>query len=224
MANAKNRAAATVAAENALILREGRKIVEALGKMFAPCCEVVLHDLTRPDHAITAIECPISGRKVGDQLTELGLARIADSDFPAVVQNYPNEFPDGHPAKSTAIGLKNGDGVYVAAICLNLDISLLSSIQRLLEQFTATGCPAPVREHFRSRSIDDIHEAVSAYATQRNVSPLNLSTKQRRELLEQLDTANLLQLRNAIPITAKLLGISRSSIYHVLRSRRSDSQ
>lgn len=35
--------------ENRLLLREGRKIVEALGKTLAPLVEVVLHDLTDPD-------------------------------------------------------------------------------------------------------------------------------------------------------------------------------
>jgi predicted transcriptional regulator YheO len=49
--------------ENASLLREGRKIVEALGKMFAPFCEVVLHDLSKPDHSVIAIECPLSEQK-----------------------------------------------------------------------------------------------------------------------------------------------------------------
>jgi predicted transcriptional regulator YheO len=40
--------------ENRLLLREGRKIVEALGKTLAPLVEVVLHDLTDPDHAVVA--------------------------------------------------------------------------------------------------------------------------------------------------------------------------
>ncbi|HEV7799816.1 MAG TPA: PAS domain-containing protein, partial [Burkholderiales bacterium] len=104
--------------ENELLLRESRKIVEALGKMFAPSCEVVLHDLTHPDHAIIAIETNLSGRQVGDPVTELGLARIEDPGFAEVVQNYPNHFPDGRPAKSTSIGIKNSKGQFIAAICL----------------------------------------------------------------------------------------------------------
>ena len=68
--------------ENELLLREAKKIASALGKMFAPSCEVVLHDLTHPEHAIIAIECPLSGRKIGDPATEMGLARIQDKAFP----------------------------------------------------------------------------------------------------------------------------------------------
>ena len=43
-------------AENALLLREGKKIVEAVGRMLAPFCEVVLHDLSKPNESILAIE------------------------------------------------------------------------------------------------------------------------------------------------------------------------
>lgn len=71
--------------ENRLLLREGRKIVEALGKTLAPLVEVVLHDLTDPDHAVVAIANNLSGRQVGDAVTELGLARLADPDRKSVV-------------------------------------------------------------------------------------------------------------------------------------------
>src|SRR5579862_3090579 len=141
--------------ENALLLREARKIVTALGKMFAPCCEVVLHDLTKPSHAIIEIECPLSGRSIGDATTELGLARITDSSFPEIVQNYANVLPDGRAIKSTSIGIKNSQGKYIAAICLNMDISLFSSAFKVLEQFTATNeKPCPTRETLRTRCTD----------------------------------------------------------------------
>jgi predicted transcriptional regulator YheO len=204
--------------ENALLLREGRKIVEALGKMFAPCCEVVLHDLTQPQHAIMAIETPLSGRKVGQPATEMGLARIADPDFPEVVQNYPNTFPDGRPVKSTSIGLKNSEGKFVAAICLNLDVSLFSSVQRVLEQLTAsTASSAAVHEEFRPRSLDDVNDTIESFAARHNVQPRALSLAQRRELIRRLSGAGLLQLRGAASVAADVLGISRTSIYNALK-------
>ncbi len=81
--------------ENALLLREAEKIVQALGVMFAPGCEVVLHDLTQPDRAIVAIANNLSNRRIGDAATEMGLERIASPEFPDVVQNYASVFPDG---------------------------------------------------------------------------------------------------------------------------------
>jgi predicted transcriptional regulator YheO len=85
------------------LIIEGQKIVEALGEMLAPLVEVVLHDLTNPEHAIVAIANNLSGRNVGDATSEITLARVMDPNFPAVVQSYPKRFPDGRPAKSTSI-------------------------------------------------------------------------------------------------------------------------
>jgi predicted transcriptional regulator YheO len=51
--------------------------------MFPGLCEVVLHDLTRPESAVRSIENNLSGRRVGDSATELGLRRILDPDYPA---------------------------------------------------------------------------------------------------------------------------------------------
>src|SRR6516225_5530485 len=86
--------------EDAVLLREAAKIVQALGRMLAPCCEVVLHELSNPDHAILAIENPLSGRRIGEPTTEMGLARINVPNFPDVVQNYANSLPDGRQVKS----------------------------------------------------------------------------------------------------------------------------
>ncbi|MFG2468431.1 PAS domain-containing protein [Streptomyces canus] len=49
-------------------------------------CEMVLHDLRDPRHAIRVIENNLSGRRVGDSATEPGLARIADPEYPSVLE------------------------------------------------------------------------------------------------------------------------------------------
>lgn len=206
-------------AENALLLREAKKIVEALGKMFAPCCEVVLHDLTQPEHSIIAIACPLSGRNIGEPTTELGLARINDPKFPEVVQNYPNRFPDGRSVKSTSIGLKNSRGQFIAAICLNLDISLFSAVQRVLTQFTSSEQPTlPIRESLRARSTTQLREMIEAFATEQNIDPRALSLTQRRQLIQTLNESGLLQLRGGVGIVAEIMGISRASVYNALKS------
>ncbi len=204
--------------EDALLLREGAKLVDALGKMFAPFCEVILHDLTRPEQSIVAIACPLSGRRVGDPATAMGLARQNDARFPDIVQNYPNAFPDGRPAKSTSVGLRNSEGKFVAALCLNMDVALFSSVQRVLEQFTATNADAvPLQESLKVRSLDQVRERIEAFAAQHNSQPRTLSVAQRRSVIQALEAGGLLQLRGAASSAAELLGISRTSIYNALK-------
>lgn len=204
--------------ENARLLAEAKKIVTAIGRMFAPCCEVVLHDLLRPEHSIIHIECPLSGRKVGDSGTELVLARIQDQNFPDVVQNYTNAFPDGRPVKSTSIGIRNSEGKYIAAICLNLDISLFGSMNRVVEQFISTEAfQAPIRETLRARSLNDVRQAIENFAAENNTQPRALSSGQRKELISLLSQVGLLQLRGAPSFVAETIGVCRTSIYNALK-------
>lgn len=204
--------------ENTLLLREARKIVSALGKMFAPSCEVVLHDLTKPQNAIIAIENPLSGRKVNQATTEMGLARVKNPHFPDIVQNYTNTLPDGRSVKSTSIGIKNSKGKYIAAICLNLDVSLFSSVAKVLEQLVSSEeSVAPVRETLLSRSTDDIRKAIENFSARHQLQPRALNTHLRNELILQLHDSGLLQLRGAATIIAEALGISRGSVYNALK-------
>ena len=73
--------AAAAAEGDEHLVREAEKIAVALGRMFPGLCEVVLHDLRDPQHAIRVIENNLSGREVGDSATELGLvARVVPAD------------------------------------------------------------------------------------------------------------------------------------------------
>lgn len=208
--------------ENRLLLREGRKIVEALGQTLAPLVEVVLHDLTAPEHSVVAISNNLSGREVGDAATEMGLARITDADFPEVVANYPNRFPDGRPVKSTSIGLKNSAGECVAAICLNMDVSLLGAVTAGLGQLMQTDTVAPVAETLGPRGSGEARESVRAalerFAAARNTTPIGMTLAQRREAVRELAGSGHLNLRHALAEVARTLGVARSTVYTYLPS------
>jgi predicted transcriptional regulator YheO len=208
--------------ENRLLLREGRKIVEALGQTLAPLVEVVLHDLTAPEHSVVAISNNLSGREVGDAATEMGLARITDAGFPEVVANYPNRFPDGRPVKSTSIGLKNSAGEYVAAICLNMDVSLLGAVTAGLGQLMRADAVAPVAETLgplgSGEARESVRVALERFAAARNTTPIGMTLAQRREAVRELADSGHLNLRHALAEVARTLGVARSTVYTYLPS------
>jgi predicted transcriptional regulator YheO len=203
--------------EDELLLREAEKIAHAVGRMFPGLCEVVLHDLRDPAHAVRAVEGSLSGRAAGDPATEPGLARIADPEFPDVLQNHPNRFPDGRPAKSTSIGIRNRDGEYVAALCLNLDVSLLGAAAHALTRLTRTDDPAPLSETLRARTSDELRALVEDYAAERGHTPRTLPAAGKKDLVRAVKDRGFLELKNAVPALTELLGISRATVYNYLR-------
>lgn len=198
------------------LVQEAERIAVAIGRMFPGLCEVVLHDLRRPDHAIRAIENNLSGRQVGDPATELGLRRIADPDYPGVIQNYNNRFPDGRPAKSTSIGIKNAEGRYVAALCLNLDVSTLSPLALTLANLVATEVQpqGEVLETLRDRGDRELRSAIDSFAAQRSSTPRGLNRDQKSELVRQLHREGFFETRGSAQLIADQLGVSRATVYN----------
>jgi predicted transcriptional regulator YheO len=207
--------------DKAWLMREASRITSALGETFAPLCEVVLHDLTDPEHAIAQIENNLSGRAVGDSATELGLARIVDPDFPEVIANYANAFADGRPVKSTSIGLKDKTGKFIAAICINVDISYLNSFGGYLSALTRITSPEQIAENLsKSAAVADVSAKILAYAAKRNRDPRALTKRERTEILEQLVNEGELERRGAAERIAGIIGISRSNIYYYVKKAK----
>lgn len=198
------------------LIAEAEKVAVALGRMFPGLCEVVLHDLREPDHAIRVIENNLSGRQVGDSATELGLRRIQDPNYPSVIQNYANSFSDGRPVKSTSIGIKNDEGQYIAALCLNLDVSVLSPVTLALSNLVATepGNRDEPLETLNDRNARELRSVVERIASEQSSTPRAMSRAAKRGLVRRLHTDGYFESRGAAQTIADLLGISRATVYN----------
>lgn len=199
--------------EKQVLLDQLKQIAQGLGETFAPFCEVVVHDLTDPSHAILAIHNNLSGRMEGDPATELGLARIADPKYPQVISNYANHFSDGRQAKSTSIGVKDSSGRYVAALCINVDLTLFRSLQSVVGQFLAVDTGTVCRESLDPAGADAIRARIDQFAARLATTPRSLKADEKRLLLQELKAAGLLEIRRAVETIAAHLGVSRAAVY-----------
>ena len=190
-----------------------KQIAEGLAETFAPFCEVVLHDLTDPKNAILAIHNNLSTRQVGEPATELGLARIADPNYPQIIANYANAFADGRQAKSTSIGVKNANGEYIAALCLNIDLTLFTNLQSVIGQFTSIDTEHRVNESLNPAGAEVIRARIDQYAARLATTPRALKTDERRTLLRELKETGCMEIRRAADIIAAYLGVSRATVY-----------
>jgi len=195
------------------LLEQLQHIAQGLGETFAPFCEVVVHDLTHPKHAILSIHNNLSGRKAGDPATELGLTRISDSEFPQVVANYANQFPDGRQAKSTSIGIKDSSGNYVAALCMNVDLTLFRGLQNVLTQFGTVAGSTEIKESLDPSNAETIRNRIDQFAARRATTPRALKSEDRRLLMRELKDSGCMEVRRSMETVALHLGVSRATVY-----------
>lgn len=200
--------------DHALLMSQLQQVARGLGETFAPFCEVVLHDLRDADHSIVALHNNLSGREIGDATTELGLARIADESYPQVLTNYANTLPDGRQAKSTSIGIKDADGKYLAALCMNIDLSLFGALQGMLHQFGGIDNAVRVAETLEPAGADALRRSIDQFAARLSRTPRSLKAEERRALMRELRQSGCLDVRRAAEIVAAHLGVSRATVYN----------
>ena len=199
------------------LLEQMRQVADGLGRTLAPFCEVVLHDLLDPEHAILAIHNNLSGRAVGAPATELGLARAADPGFAQVIANYPNTFADGRLAKSTSVGIKDSEGRYIAALCINVDLTVFRSLNSLLTQFGNVNTAAGISETLEPAGADAIRARIDQFAARLATTPRALKADERKALMRELKESGLSDVRRAMEIVAAYLNVSRATVYNDAR-------
>lgn len=199
--------------ERRVLLEQVSHIAEGLAETLAPFCEVVVHDLLDPKHAIVAIHNNLSGRSVGHPATDLGLARIADPEYPQIIANYANHFADGRAAKSTSIGIKDSSGVYVAALCVNIDLTLFRSMKSAMEKFVQVDAKAQPEESLDPAGTELIRLRIDQYAAKLATAPRSLKSEDRRALLRELKKSGVMDVRRSMDVAAQYLGVSRTTVY-----------
>ena len=115
-----------------------KKIAKGIAMQFGKNCEVVLHDYSQPyDRSIIAIENGhVSGRKVGDCGTNLGLEILRGVTENNDQYNYVTQVKNGRILRSSSIYLRDENDVAIGALCINFDITDLIVSKNLLEDLT----------------------------------------------------------------------------------------
>jgi len=197
-----------------------KQLSVGIAKLFAPHCEVVLHDFSDLERSIVHIEGNISGRKVGGAATDLLLTQAHKGNTGRDFYNYQTFLPNGRNMKSCTMFLRAADGQAYGAFCINLDIGIFAGFHRFLGEFLALEANADVQETLS----DDIHKTMHSILREA-VSDIGadlpiMSKEDKIDLIARLDEKGAFQVKKAVPLIAEELGLSRSTIYNWLTEAR----
>jgi len=205
-------------------------LVKGLSVALGPDCEIVLHDVSDVSHSIVAIENgSISGRKVGDPLTDYGLfslrrAETAEVDY---VSNFLARTKDGRRMRCNTLFLRDESGSIVGYLCLNYDMTRAEMAKGLLEHLTAISSPV-YSEHFGDGLVpagEDLLERNLRLIRELLGKPLHLLNRaERLEAVRHLDENGFFLLKGAVEAFAQEAGVSVFTVYRYLRERRTEPE
>jgi predicted transcriptional regulator YheO len=213
-------------AERDAILAALRPVVDGLVATFGPMCEVVLHDYRRPEQSVVAVAGSVTGRAVGGAMSEIGMRMLARGDEAADDLNYVTRTGAGKLVKSSTMVLRDSTGAVFGALCVNVDITVVSEAQALLGALAGSSTASaerPVEPPVTAfgNDIDSVVDAIlDAHRLGHHQSWSGLDRTERLDLFHSLDEHGVFAVRRAVEHVAARLGISRASAYSYLSQAR----
>ncbi|WP_448955383.1 helix-turn-helix transcriptional regulator [Labrys neptuniae] len=192
-------------------------IAEAIAVLLRPHAEIVIHDLRKG--RIAHIANNISRRKIGQSsLTDIKDIGSLDQD---VIGPYRKTNFDGRELKSVTAVLRGRDRTPYGLVCINFDIQLIESAKNVLSLLTAFEGPGKQPPAlFQSDWQETVNAAIADFLRQRGLAATALAKADHAELVETLEREGFFAIRNLVPYLARLLGISRATIYKHLKDAR----
>lgn len=205
---------------NKEILNMYISLVPFLSEVLGKGCEVVVHDLTNPKHSITAIGNPLSGRKIGDSMTNFP---FENTDSESYVTNYSGK-SKGTNFQSSTYFIKN-KGETIGLLCINKEIDCIANVAHLLNDLVAYYNLVPPTEskieENLNHSVEDIMiSRISSAVASAMISPSRMSKEEKMNIVHQLKEDGVLSMRGATDELAKQLEISVPTIYRYIKKTK----
>jgi len=199
-------------------------LVDFLAEFMGENTEVVLHDMTDWHHSVVAIRNGhISGRKVGDPITETNL-RILRSEVHKKVpymNNDPLIFEKKESIKSASWFIKDENDVLIGMICINSDCHELIVARDLLDKMIHSPLVEKEQEEKGPDKINiDVKELVENnlnHISKNLLNQLNLLSKDEKvELVGKLDEMGTFSVKGTIWYLAQSMGVSVPTLYRYI--------
>lgn len=218
--------------DNIEIIKQYIPIVEFISQILGENSEVVLHDITNPEHSIIAIKNQhISGRKVGGPVTDLLLKVIQSKSYKD--KNYIVNYRSSAKYKtfrSSSFFIKDGNEEIIGVICINTDIEPYERVKNIMDKMTfieqsfdSIGKTQidyknedEVKEKLCTNVDDLLSSMINDVITSIGVLPKRMSVEEKMDVVNQLDNMGAFRLKGAVNEIAKAIDVSEPTVYRYL--------
>ncbi|WP_029423047.1 helix-turn-helix transcriptional regulator [Alicyclobacillus macrosporangiidus] len=204
-------------------------LVKGIANQFGKNCEVVLLDLSNFEErgsVIVAIENGhVTGRKVGDSGTNLGLEVLRGTDKEGDKYNYITQTKSGRILRSTTIYIRNSKGVPIGCLCINLDITDLLMAESTIHAFTQfDDSKKDVREIFVN-DVSELMDSLIQDAQHLVGKPVAMMSKEDKvKAIKYLDQKGLFLIKKSGDRVCTYFDISKYTLYSYLEEAREEER
>jgi len=195
--------------------------VPFLAAVCGPGCEIVIHDVTNPEQSIIAIGNGISGRELGDPMTDFARelqekGTYADTEC---LLNYKGKTKSGEFLSSTYF-IKN-EGRLIGMLCVNKELAaaqeLNLALRALLDRFNLSAPPEDSPSEDLSSPLESVmHSRIAEIISREGTAPAHMSMQEKIRVVHKLDADGILMMKGAVAEIADQLSVSVPTIYRYL--------
>ncbi len=206
-----------------------KQIMNLLEQQFGNRCEVVLHDLSRPyDSTIIDIRNGhITGRRVGDCGSNLGLEVIRGTVKDGDKFNYFTNTRDGKILRSSSIYLKDDEDKVRYSLCVNVDITESIRFENYLHENNRYDIGED-KNHTEEVFVDNVHDLLDDLLQKGfqfvGKQPSEMNKENKMQLLEFLDKKGAFLISKSGEKVCEVLGISKYTFYNYLETIRKNNE
>ena len=193
-----------------------KSLMKVIAFQWGEKCEVVLHDWSMGyESTIVAIENGgVTGRKVGDCGSNLGLEVMRGTVKDGDRYNYITHTKDGKVLKSSTVYIKDDEGKDLGSLCINFDVSDLMAAKRTMDSLTR------VYEDNNEYFVNDVNELLD-FLIQESMKKVgksvsNMTKENKLEALSYLDEKGALLITKSGGKICKYFDISKFTLYSYL--------
>lgn len=204
-------------------------LADMLVKTFGKECEVVLHDLTDPQHSVVYVaNNTVTGRQIGESFFSLVDQVLLSPDLKEnSVSNYyfhTKDIAGDKLVRSSTLLIRKPDGTLDGALCINLDTTPVTNMISFLKEYLPE---TPVETSFQKpetapvisepSSEDNVSSMVSSLIDNilKDISP-DSSREERVEKIRFMDSRGIFLVKGSVEQVAAKMGIGKVTVYSYL--------
>lgn len=202
------------------ILKSMIPLVEGIATTFGKNCEVVLHEINGTRKSIIKIyNGHVTGRTLGSPMLDIGIhALMRDDDKVSNIVNYKTKSLNGHILKSSTMFIKDEKNEIIGCMCINIDISQFVVAQNALRELVQTDMDVELTvDDSISNNVNNVLTNIVTQILEATGKPVAYMNKEEKvNIVKNLNEQGAFLIKGAIDYVAKILCVSRYTIYNYL--------